>query len=167
MSSEKPNVYKRPLIKETWKGFFHSFWQTGMAGWKERVSTFCQYMCGVGDGGGGGFYYFPSYSTTVTALTFALTCILRIGVVSTATSDMKNHFDSQWSKRGAQQKKKERKEVGRRLYYFVKHHLAEKKSTRWIKTDLYNWQADKWNMHTYAYKRPGILILPIFYECNL
>ena len=21
-----------------------------MAGWKERVSTFCQYMCGVGDG---------------------------------------------------------------------------------------------------------------------
>ena len=43
----------------------------------------------------------------------------------------------------------------------------KKKSTRWIKTDLYNWQADKWNMHTHTYKRPGILILPIFYECNL
>ena len=26
--------------------------------------------------------------------------------------------------------KEERKEVGRRLYYFVKHHLAEKKNPR-------------------------------------
>lgn len=63
-------------------------WQVGLE-WRKGVSTFCQYMCEVGS------FYFPPYSTTVTALTFALTCILRIGVVSSATCDMKNHFDSQ------------------------------------------------------------------------
>ena len=150
-----------------WISFFMDYdkleWQVGLE-WRKGVSTFCQYMCEVGS------FYFPPYSTTVTALTFALTCILRIGVVSSATCDMKNHFDSQWSKRG---KKKERKKKKTTL---LANHLAAEKflllscqKTFWISKILMNWQEILKNeiCIPVPHKRPGILILPIFYECNL